>query len=96
MDVSAEEGATACVVLCLQETKLLQVRPPHRYIVENCPRTGKNGGGIATLILLQVPIMKSVKEQCIVYTQLAADKGVVLHILNIYIPPHVPKPTQLH
>ena len=71
--VSAEEGATACVMLCLQETKLLQVRLPYGYAVEHCPRPGKSGGGIATLILSQVPMMKSVKEQFVVYTQLAAD-----------------------
>ena len=73
LDMSAEEGATACVVLCLQETKLLQVRHPYGYAAEHCPRTGKSGGGIATLIPSQVPIVKSVKEQFVVYTQLTAD-----------------------
>ena len=68
LDVSAKEGATACVVLCLQETKLLQVRSPYGHIVEHCPRTGKSGGGIVTLILLHIPILKSIKEQFVVYT----------------------------
>ena len=75
------------MVLFLQEIKLLQVRPPHRYIAEHCPHTGKSGSGIATLILLQVPILKSVKEQFVVYTQLVADKGMLGYVLNIYIPP---------
>ena len=73
MDVSTKEGAATCVVLCLQETKLLQVRPSYGYAVEHCPRTGKSSGGIATLIPSQVPIVKSVKEKFVVYTQLAAD-----------------------
>ena len=62
MDMSVKEGATTCVMLCLQETKLLKVRPPHGYIVEHCPRTWKSGSSIATLVLSQVPILKSVKE----------------------------------
>ena len=73
LDVSAKEGATACVLLCLQEIKLLQVRPPYWYAVEQCPCPGKSGGSIATLVLLQVPMVKSVKQQFVVYTQLATD-----------------------
>ena len=73
MDMAAEEGTTACMVICLQETKLLQVRPPCGYTVEHSPCTGKSGGGIATLIPLQVTIPKLIKDQFVVYVQLAAD-----------------------
>ena len=68
LDVSAKEGEATCMVLCLQETKLLQVRPPYGYAVEHYPRTGKSGGGIAILIPSQVSIVLSVKEQFVVYT----------------------------
>ena len=62
IDMAVEEGATACVVICFQETKLPQVQPPYGYTVEHSPRTGKSGNGIATLISSQITVLKSIKE----------------------------------
>ena len=73
IDMAVEEGATACVVICFQETKLLQVQPPYGYTVEHSPRTRKSSMGITTLVPLQVIVFKLIKEQFMVYVQLAAD-----------------------
>ena len=57
--------------------------------VEHSPRQGKKGGGLATLVPMCVTILEARHAQYVLYTQVAAEADVVLHVLNTYIPPKI-------
>ena len=87
MDVLAEDSSSAIPILCLQETKIATISPPVGMRVEHYPRQGKNGGGFAMLVPTCITILETRHAQYVLYTQVAGEAGVVLHVLNTYIPP---------
>ena len=54
--------------------------------MEHSPRQGKKGGGLATLVPTYIIILETWHAPYVLYIQVAAEAGVVLHVLNIYIP----------
>ena len=87
MDVLTEDNSLANPIVCLQETKITTISPPAGIRVEHNPRQGKKGGGLATLVPTCTTILETWQAQYVLYTQVAAEAGVVLHVLNVYIPP---------
>ena len=75
-------------VLCLQETKIVTIKAPPGYRVEHSPRVGKRGGGLATILPSCIPTLQVQRQQYVLYTQLVTHGGMVVHLLNIYLPPH--------
>ncbi|MCG8388717.1 MAG: hypothetical protein MJA30_24415, partial [Cytophagales bacterium] len=63
--------------------------------VEHNPRQGKKGGGLATLVPTCATILETRQAQYVPYTQVAAEAGVVLHVLNVHIPPTSSDPDQV-
>ena len=52
--------------------------------VEHCPRQGEKGGGLATLVPMCITILETWHALYVLYTQVAAEAGVMLHVLNTY------------
>ena len=83
----AEDSSSAIPILCLQETKIATISPPAGMQMDHCPHQGKKGGGLATLVPTCITILETRHAQYVLYTQVAAEAGDVLHMLNTYIPP---------
>ena len=95
MDVLAEENNLATPIVCLQETKIATISPPAGMRVEHNPWQGKKGGGLATLVPTCTTILETRQAQYVFYTQVAVEAGVVLYVLNVYIPPTSSDPDQV-
>ena len=63
------------------------ISPSAGMQVEHCPRQGKKGSGLAMLVHMCITILETWHAQYVLYTQVAAEAGVVLHVLNICISP---------
>lgn len=63
--------------------------------MKHSAREGKMGGGIATLHPADTHMLQVFREQLTVYMQLALQGGMVLHVLNVYLPPICSEPNTM-